>query len=146
MHLLVDAGSDRLPAAFGIELVDIRHEQFDLAPKHAAGRVDFLNGHFGAVQMIGVVGHAVGRGERRWNADQYLVFAGSNQPRRCEPGKRRGGDPAAIFNALRRDTGRMVATGFLSPLNVISTSWLASFQTMRRRRRPAFRLGSRKRD
>ena len=32
--------------------------------------------------------------------------------------------PAVIFSALRRDTGPMVATGFSSPLNVISAPLL----------------------
>ena len=63
-YLLVDAGRDRLAAAFGIELVDVRHEQLDLTPKHATGRIDFLSGQFGAIQMVSVVGHAVGGGER----------------------------------------------------------------------------------
>src|SRR5882724_3321633 len=50
----------------------------------------------------------------------------------ASPANAAAADPAAIFSALRRDTGRMVATGFSSPLNVISTSCLARFQTMRR--------------
>jgi len=32
VHLLVDAGGYGLAAAFGIELVDVRHEQLDLTP------------------------------------------------------------------------------------------------------------------
>ena len=63
VHLLVDAGGDTCPAAFGGQLVDVRHEEFDLAAEHAAGSVDFLSGKRRSVQMIRVVGHAIGRRE-----------------------------------------------------------------------------------
>src|ERR1700686_2146567 len=64
VHLLVDAGSDGLAAAFEIELVDVWHEKLDLTPKYAAGRIDFLNGQIGAIEMVSIVGHPVGCGER----------------------------------------------------------------------------------
>jgi hypothetical protein len=50
----------------------------------------------------------------------------------ASPATTAAAEPAVIFNALRRDTGRMLATGLPSPLNVISTSCLATFQTLQR--------------
>ena len=64
MHLLVDAGGDRLPAAFRRQLIDVGHEEFDLAAEHAARRIDLLDSQLRAVQVIGVVGDAIGRRQR----------------------------------------------------------------------------------
>ncbi len=60
MHLLVDAGGDGLPAAFGMSLSTSGTNSSISRPSMPPAGVDFLDGHLGAVQMVGVVGHAVG--------------------------------------------------------------------------------------
>ena len=59
-------------------------EQVNLTAKYTARGVDFLNCHLGAIQVIGIVGNAIGRRERRWNADQELVISGGNHLGRRE--------------------------------------------------------------
>lgn len=69
MHLGIDQLVDGDLPAFGGQRIDIDGDRLELAPEHAAGRIDLLECQGRAVEIVLVVGDTGLCGLRRRHAD-----------------------------------------------------------------------------